>query len=278
MKSLEKQQNFLDFFSKLWYNNISKKERGESLMGKISPEIIKQIPILFSQIGNKSEVARQLGISVGSVNKYLSLYEAGALNQPINKEKEKRKEPVKITPELIEKINKEYEECLNKAEVARRLGISSGTVHKYLTDVNKKKGQYQWDDRDALFFYIFRLFGQNSEDEPVSNWNLIQMEKFKKQGISYRAQLLTLKYFYEVKRHTTEKSNNSIGIISYVVSEAQLYYETQAAREKEILEAIQKQLEKDRVEIKYNPSDYIGKRKKKKLIDLNTIGSEDGAN
>lgn len=62
------------------------------------------------------------------------------------------------------------------------------------------------------------------------------------------------------------------------MSEAELYYRGQAAREKEILEAIQKQLEKDRIEIKYNPSDYIGKKKKKKLIDLNTIGSDNVAN
>ena len=34
---------------------------------------------------------------------------------------------------------------------------------------------------------------------------------------------------------------------------------------------IQKQLEKDRIEIKFSPSDYIGKRKKKKLINLDSI-------
>ena len=36
-------------------------------------------------------------------------------------------------------------------------------------------------------------------------------------------------------------------------------------------EAIKKQLERDRVEIKYNPSNYINKKKKKKEIDLNSI-------
>lgn len=243
-------------------------------MGKISPEIIKQIPILFSQIGNKSEVARQLGISTASVNRYLQLYDAGALNQPV----EQKKERIKITPELIEKINEEYKECCNMAEVARRLGISTTSVRNHLSEENKELNKKQYDDRDALFFYIFRLFGQYSEEQPVNPWNITQMTKFKNQGISYRAQLLTLKYFYEVKKHTTEKSNGSIGIVPFVVSEAELYYRGQAAREKEILEAIQKQLEKDRIEIKYNPSDYIGKKKKKKLIDLNTIGSDNVAN
>ena len=41
--------------------------------------------------------------------------------------------------------------------------------------------------------------------------------------------------------------------------------------QKAISDAIKAQLEKDRVEIKYNPSNYINKKKKKKEIDLNSI-------
>ena len=87
----------------------------------------------------------------------------------------------------------------------------------------------------------------------------------------YRGQLLTLKYFYEVKHNSTKKSNGSIGIIPFVFSEAENYYCAEAKRTEEISESIKKQLEQDRKEIKYNPSDYIGRKKKKKLIDLNSI-------
>jgi len=54
----------------------------------------------------------------------------------------------------------------------------------------------------------------------------------------YRGQLLTLKYFYEIKRNSTKKSNGSIGIIPFVFAEAKLYYETQAKRAEDISKAI----------------------------------------
>lgn len=50
-----------------------------------------------------------------------------------------------------------------------------------------------------------------------------------------------------------------------------MYYSKIEKQQKEIGEAIQRQLEKDRLEIKYTPSDYIGKKKKKKEINLDTI-------
>ena len=37
---------------------------------KIDEAIIEQIPVLFEELKNKAEVARRLGISPASVNKY----------------------------------------------------------------------------------------------------------------------------------------------------------------------------------------------------------------
>jgi len=88
----------------------------------------------------------------------------------------------------------------------------------------------------------------------------------------YKGQLLTLKYFYEIKRNNIEKAHGSIGIIPFIYKEAEQYYIKQAKKADEISEAIQKQLEQDRIEIKYNPSDYIGQKKKKKMIDINKLG------
>lgn len=172
---------------------------------KLSEEIVNKIPVLYEQLKNKTKVAKELGISVGSVNKYLTIFFAAPVE-------EKKKTRVKVTPELIEKINQEYAQCKNISEVARRLGISSTTVKKYLSEENKTLNKQLYDDRDALWYYIYRLFGQYSEDKPVSDWNITQMMKFKNQGMTYRGQLLTLKYFYEVQKNTTKKSNGSIGM------------------------------------------------------------------
>lgn len=185
-----------------------------------------------------------------------------------------KKPRVKITPELIEEINSLYEKNPNMAAVGRELGISSTTVKKYLNDENLKKKDAENDDFEALWYYIIRLFGPVSDDEPVSKWNITQIKKFRADGISYRAQLLTLKYFYEEKKSSTEKSNGSIGILPYVLDDARRFYETKEKEQKRIIDNIYKQLATDRVEIKYNPKDYVGKKKKKKLINLDEIGED----
>lgn len=232
------------------------------MANRLSDEIINKIPILYKQLNNKSEVARQLGISIASVNKYLTV---------VNAAPTEKKNRTKVTPELIEKINEEYTKCKNMTEVAKKLNISASTVKKHLSEDNIKLSKQQNDDRDALWYYIYRLFGQAEEDKPVSDWNITQMMKFKRQGMPYRGQLLTLKYFYEVRKNSIQKSNGSIGIIPFVYDEARLYYSKLEQKQKEIGDMIQKQLEKDRIEIKYSPSDYIGKKKKKKPINLDSI-------
>lgn len=230
---------------------------------RIDEKTIEQIPILYEQLKNKAEVARQLGISAASVNKYLAIYNGA----PVEVAKKKR---VKVDDELVEKINQLYRSYKNMAQVAKELGISSSTVKNHLTEENLKLKDKVNDDRDALWYYIYRLFGPDG-DKPVSDWNVTQMQKFNRMGMGYRAQLLTLKWFYEIKKNPIKKEYKTIGIIPYVYDEAALYYKTQDAKVKEIEEAIEKQLEQDRIEIQYNPNDYIGKKKKKKLIDLDSI-------
>lgn len=233
---------------------------------KIDDEIINQIPVLYAQYQNKSQVARELGITPSTVSKYLALYEAS--------EPRERKQRAKVTDELIAQINDKYKECRNMSQVARELGISPSTVKNHLTEENLKLKVQEYEDRDALFFYILRLFGMQEGDFPISKWNLTQMQKFKAGGMPYKGQLLALKYFYEVKRNTTEKSNGSIGIIPFIWQEAKLYYESQAKKADEITASIQRQLEKDRAEIKIVPDNYFKTRKKKKTIDLNSLEEE----
>lgn len=236
---------------------------------KIDETIIEQIPIKYNELKSKKKTAEALGISVATVNKYLTIYEAA----PIEVVKKKR---IKVDEELIKQINEKYKNYKNMAQVAKDLGISATTVKNHLNEENLKLKEKVNDDRDALFFYIYHLFGPDG-NQPVSNWNITQMIKFNKMGMNYKAQLLTLKYYYEIKKNPVKEEYKTIGLIPFIFSEASIYYKNQEKRQKEIEEAIEKQLEQDRIEIKFNPADYIGTRKKKKMIDLNSImGEENG--
>ena len=231
---------------------------------KIDEAIIEQIPVLFEELKNKAEVARRLGISPASVNKYLAIYNGA----PVEVVAKKR---VKVDEKLIAQINEKYKICKNMAQVAKELGISPTTVKNHLSEENLKLKERVNDDRDALWFYIHRLFGPDTDGRPVSEWNVTQMMKFNRQGMGYKSQLLTLKWFYEVEKNPIQEKYKTIGIIPYVYDKAALYYKTQEKKRIEVEEAIEKQLEQDRIEIKYNPSDYIGAKKKKKMIDLDQI-------
>lgn len=65
---------------------------------------------------------------------------------------------------MEEKINELYKQYKNMTKVAKELGISSSAVKNHLNEENKNLIKTQNEDRDALFYYIYRLFGQYSED------------------------------------------------------------------------------------------------------------------
>lgn len=235
---------------------------------KLAQEIIDKIPVLYGQLGSQKAVAEELGISTASVRKYLNLFQATA-----NSNRKK----TSLDEETILKINERYSETRNLSLVSREFGISTNTVRANLTEDNLALKDQEMNDRDVLFFYIYKLFGRYSEEQAVSPWNLTQMQKFKAQGMPYRGQFLTLKYFYEVLGNTTEKSKGSIGIIPFKFAEAAAYYKKKALKSQQLTQGIIRQLEKDRIEININPADYFNKKKKgkKKEIDLTTIEGEE---
>lgn len=237
-------------------------------MGKLSEEQIQQIPILYKELGTKKAVAEKLSISPTTVARYLKLL-AAADNSETELDKEALKENGRLTQKGIDEINRLYKENRNISETARILKLSTSTVRRHLTKENIALTEQQNLDRDALWYYIIRLFGVYTDEEPVSGWNVTQMMRFNKQGMPYRAQLLTLKYFYEVKKNSLDKSKGSIGIIPYVFNDAMLYYSELEKKQKTIGEAILNQLNKDRVEIKYSPSAYFNRRRKKKKKEIN---------
>ena len=65
------------------------------MANKLSDEIINKIPILYKQLNNKSEVARQLGISVASVNKYLTVVNAAPTEKKSRTKQQKHWKTIK---------------------------------------------------------------------------------------------------------------------------------------------------------------------------------------
>lgn len=77
------------------------------------------------------------------------------------------------------------------------------------------------EDKDEieLYEYIKVLYGKDY------NYILIkkQIENFHKKGYSYNGMRLSLKWFYEVQKHSIKESNG-VGIIPYIFNEAKEYY------------------------------------------------------
>lgn len=182
---------------------------------------------------------------------------------------------MKIDDELIEKVNKRYQECLNKTQVGRELNLSIYSINKCLNEESLELAKLEKESYDALWYYIIRQFGVCSEKNPVSAWNICQTHKFKNNNISYRSQLLILKYIYEVKKKKIKKKDGScsIGLIPYYYWESVNYYKKEADRIKILNKEIREQLEKDRIEIPYKPRKTV-KNKHKKEISLEDLDND----
>lgn len=220
-------------------------------MAKISAEIIERIPELYEELGTYAAVARELNISASTVAKYMKK----------NNEELMPKKSGKLSEEKIQEINDLFMKCGNLRYVANLCNVSESTVKKHLTKEGKDFMKQVAEDWDTLWFYVYRLFGKNSEEFPVSEKNIYLMQRYFKQGYTYRGQLLTLKYFYEVRKHKVRKDKLTVGIIPYVYLEAVYYYQEKAKNIDRILTGLKKQLKVDRQEIQYNPQQYRNKRK-----------------
>jgi len=92
--------------------------------------------------------------------------------------------------------------------------------------------------------------------------NFINKLGYTNKGIYY-----SLKFFYEVKKQSPEKSGNRIGIVPYVYDEAKEYYKQLSLKQRAILKVVEGQKNIEHIEI------YVEKtpQRRKKLIDLTTI-------
>lgn len=96
----------------------------------------------------------------------------------------------------------------------------------------------------------------------------------KKLGYTNKGIYYSLKYFYEVKKQSPEKSGNRIGIVPYVYDEAKEYYKNLAAKQRAVKKVIESQKNVEHIEIHLKKTP----QRRRKLIDLDSIegGNSDG--
>lgn len=75
-------------------------------------------------------------------------------------------------------------------------------------------------DMDALTDYIKTIY------KDKANWVLIkkQIKDYEKKGYSLTGILSTLKYIFEVKHNSVDKTNGGIGLVDFMYAEAKDYY------------------------------------------------------
>ena len=117
-------------------------------------------------------------------------------------------------------------------------------------------------DKAELNNYICQIFHLKAPG-PV---NLSLIKKFHTEnGYSYKSMYYALKYYFEVKKGSIEKSQNRIGILPYIYDDAKKYYNNLTNVQNNVMHNIEMQLNKKEsvVTVKVIPT-----KKKKKLIDL----------
>lgn len=100
-----------------------------------------------------------------------------------------------------------------------------------------------------------------------------QMKKMVKEGRTLRGILFALKYFYGIRHGDWLKGHGGLGIIPFVYDEAAQYWTNREAREKGIIEGIERQMRETAKQHKtVVPQKRVTRRKK---IDFSLDDEED---
>ena len=120
-------------------------------------------------------------------------------------------------------------------------------------------------ERKQLCDYICELFSYKKPSVRIYQ----QMTSYHNKGVSYSDMLLTLKYFYEIKKGDINKSQGGIGIIPYVLDEAKEF----ATLEKIEQDKLIAKFETNAIEKKETIIVHVIERnnKQRKNIDINTL-------
>lgn len=118
-------------------------------------------------------------------------------------------------------------------------------------------------EKEKVTDYICSLF--NLKKPGPRNYTLLK-RYIEQEGYTYKGIFYSLKYFYEVQKHDTKKSNESIGIVPYVYEEAQKYFEELESKREKIKDAVP-QVDTQKVTVKV----HANQNTKKKIINLDDL-------
>lgn len=120
-------------------------------------------------------------------------------------------------------------------------------------------------DKEALEQYIMTLFNTKYVEPRVQKQIAKYIEEY---NYTYSGMLKALKYFYEIKGNSIEKSNGGIGILPYIYQNAYNYwYAVWLAQQKNSEKVIQQYIPQVKEIVIPVPEVKIKKRKLFKFLD-----------
>ena len=94
-------------------------------------------------------------------------------------------------------------------------------AHQACSEQYEQNKTTEQKEKEELENYIKKLFNTTTISSKIKK----QIEKFvKEDNFTYSGIRRSLVYFYEVKQNSLEKSNDGIGIVPWIYSEAYQYY------------------------------------------------------
>lgn len=99
---------------------------------------------------------------------------------------------------------------------------------------------------EGIMQYSRIILGENANFSKIGK----QIKTFVNDGLKYQGIYLTIKYWYEIKKNSTERANGGIGIVPFVYREAEQYWKSVSPKR------ISKIAETE-VKIKYKKRDKI---------------------
>lgn len=132
--------------------------------------------------------------------------------------------------DFVQPVKKHYyhKKCYEEF-VDKKGRIGSGDIGLEAEDEVWRSAVYDYLRKDLKVGLDYRKF--------ISQWN-----NFLKREMTAKGMFFALKYFYEVVKGDSAKSENGIGIIPHIYDEAREYWYDRNERDKNVIAAIEQQI------------------------------------